>query len=371
VLLVGAGTALHGMYGPAFRFLPGARLCAVMDPWEEARARAVSDYGVRAYATLQRAIRHARPQVAIVGSPTFAHAGQVARLARAGIHVLCEKPMARTVQECDAMIAACDEAGVGLGVGFMKRFNVSLAAATRWVRSGRLGAVYEVDCEWSFPASSPPERYGHPHSDWRGWIDNWGGLFQDHGSHSIDLCRTWLGEVRSVSAQVRSVHPDVPVEDVAAVLCRHEGGGISTHRMNIRTHKPLCERYELFGVDGTLEVQWGGVWRWSAYTAEPMSVRLYRAGRERVDLTPRPEQAIDLELDKHGHYLNELRAFLAAVRRGRRPPVGGADGRAAVEVVTAAYCSAATGETVKLPLRQPLDVGAYFQRGLFKLDPRA
>jgi len=366
VALVGAGTALHGMFGPAFRFVEGARLTCVMDPWEEARIRAHRDYGVKAYATLANLIRHGRPDVAIVASPTHAHAQQVEQLARAGVHVFCEKPMARTVEECERMIRACEDSGVALGIGFMKRFNMSMALARRWLQQGKLGSLFQVDCLWSFPASHPPERYEHPHTDWRGHLENWGGLFQDHGSHTIDLCRDWLGEVTSVSAQMMALQADLPVEDVAAVLCRHSGGGISTHRMNIRTHKPLQERYELFGTEGTLEVQWGGVWRWSAYTAEPMNVYLHRAGRERVELTPRPEQALDVELRKNWHYLNELRGFLGALRRGRAVPVGGDQGRAAVEVVTAAYQSTATDRTVHLPLKEPVDVEGIFKSGVLK-----
>ena len=366
VALVGAGTALHGMYGPAFRFLEGARLECVMDPWEEARARARREYGVKAYSTLAGLIRHGRPDVAIVASPTQAHAQQVEQLARAGVHVFCEKPMARTVEECDRMIQACAAGGVALGIGFMKRFNMSIALARRWLEEGKLGSLFQVDCVWSFPASHPPERYEHPHTDWRGQLENWGGLFQDHGSHTIDLCRGFLGEVTSVSAQIRAIQQDLPVEDVAAVLCRHAGGGISTHRMNIRTHKPLEERYELFGTEGTLEVNWGGVWRWSAYTAEPMNVFLYRAGRERVELTPRPEQGLDVELRKNWHYLNELRGFMDALRSGRPVPVDGAQGRAVVEVINAAYQSTATDQTVHLPLEQPVDVEGIFRSGVLK-----
>ena len=364
--LVGAGTALHGMYGPAFRFLEGAELCCVMDPWAEARARAKRDYGIKAYATLSGMIRHGKPHVAIIGSPTHAHCEQVEDLARAGIHVFCEKPMARTPEECDRMIQACGENGVALGIGFMKRFNMSMALARRWVEEGRLGELFQVDCVWSFPASSPPERYEHPHTDWRGHLENWGGLFQDHGSHTIDLCRGFLGEITSVSAGIRALQKDLPVEDVAAVLCRHAGGGVSTHRMNIRTHKPLEERYEVFGTDGTLEVSWGGVWRWSAYTAEPMNVRLYRAGRERFELTPRPEQSIDVELEKNWHYLNELRGYIEALRAGRPAPVDGREGRAVVEVISAAYLAAAEDRTVKVPLEEPVDVEGIFTSGVLR-----
>ncbi len=203
--LLGAGTALHGMYGPALRHLPQAELVGVMDPWAEARDRARADYGVRAYKTLRGLLEHARPEVAVVASPTYAHLEQVVALAAAGVHVFCEKPMARTPGECDRMIDACARAGVLLGVGFMKRFNAAVIRAGELLRQGEVGELYQVDCEWSFPASHPPERYGHPHRDWRGRLENWGGVFQDHGSHTVDLCRLWLGEVTRVSARVRAL----------------------------------------------------------------------------------------------------------------------------------------------------------------------
>ena len=365
--LVGAGTALHAMYGPAFRFLEGARLTGVMDPWEEARIRAGDFEGVSAYESLDELIEKGRPDVAIVASPTAHHAEQVCRLAAAGVHVFCEKPMARDAGECDRMIRACREGGVRLGVGFMKRFNKSIVLATEWVRKRRLGRVFAVDCEWSFPAGHDHGVYRHPHRHWRGRLENWGGVFQDHGSHTIDLARLWLGEVRSVSALMQIVERGRPVEDVAAVICRHEGGAVSTHRMNIRTHKPLGERYEVFGAKGTLEIEWGGVWRWSAYTAEPMNVRLYRKGVDARDLTPRPEQAIDHEISRHWHYLVQLRAFLDALRREEPTPVGGEEGRAVVEVIGAAYRSAAEGgAAVSLPLAEPVDLEAIFTSGALR-----
>ena len=63
----------------------------------------------------------------------------------------------------------------------------AFVAAERELRRGAVGRLYQVDCEWSFPATHGPERYAHPHTDWRGHMENWGGVFQDHGSHTVDL----------------------------------------------------------------------------------------------------------------------------------------------------------------------------------------
>ena len=363
--LIGAGTALHAMYGPAFRFLEGARLTCVMDPWEEARARAEDYRGVTAYARLDELIERERPDVAIVASPTPFHAEQTVALAKAGVHVFCEKPMARDLAECDRMIRACREAGARLGVGFMKRYNKAVRVATEWAAKGRLGKLFALDCEWNFPAGRDHGVYAHPHRPWRGRRDNWGGVFQDHGSHTIDLARLWLGEPTWIAAQMGIAGKGTEVEDVAVAVLRHASGAISTHRMNIRTHKPLLERYDLYGAKGTMEIDWGGVWRWSAYTPEPMNVRVHRKGVEVLDLTPRPEQALDHEISRHWHYLAELRDFVAALRAGTPVPVPGEDGRAVVEVVSAAYLSAATGRGIALPLAEPVDVEAIFASGAF------
>jgi myo-inositol 2-dehydrogenase/D-chiro-inositol 1-dehydrogenase len=361
--LVGAGTALHAMYGPAFRFLEGARLVAVMDPWDEARARAEDYRGVVAYASLDALIEKERPDAAIVAGPTPFHAEQTVRLARAGVHVFCEKPMARDLAECDRMIAACRAAGVLLGIGFMKRYNKAVRVASEWAHKGRLGKLFALDAEWNFPAGHDHGVYAHPHRPWRGRRDNWGGVFQDHGSHTIDLARLWLGEPTWVAARMGIAGKGGEVEDVAVAIVGHAGGATSTHRMNIRTHKPLMERYDLYGTRGTLELDWGGTWRWSAYTAEPMNVRVHRKGVEVQDLTPRPEQAIDHEISRHWHYLAELRDFVAAIRNGTPAPVPGEDGRAVVEAIVAAYHAAATGRAVALPLSEPVDVGAIFATG--------
>ena len=359
--LVGAGTALHAMYGPAFRFLTEGRLTCVMDPDSEARRRAEDFRGVTAYSDLKELIKKERPEVAIIASPTSFHEEQAVMLAESGVHVFCEKPMARTPEECDRMIQACRKNKVLLGVGLMKRFNKSIRLATEWVDRKRLGRLFEVDFEWSFPAGHDHGVYAHPHSNWRGHLANWGGVFQDHGSHTIDLARLWLGRIISVSARMQVIQPKRQLEDVAVVVCRHQGGKVSTHRMNLKTHRPLMERYELFGTRGTMEIRWGGVWRWSAYTAEPMQVRVFRRGTETQDITPRPEQAIDHEISRYWHYLEELRAFCHAIRNGTEAPVSGEDGRLVAEAIVAAYQSAATDRTVKLPLTEPVQLDKIFK----------
>jgi len=361
--IVGAGTALHAMYGPAFRYIRRASLVAACDPWEEARRRAGEFAGLETYPDLEAMLDQTRLDAVIVASPTWFHRDHVLRIASAGLHVFCEKPMARTLEECDEMIEACRAGGAALGVGFMKRFNPSFVLATDMIRSGRLGRIVQVSCEWNFPAGQDHGIYAHPHTPWRGRPENWGGIFQDHGSHTVDLCRQWLGEVRTVSAEMLAVEQGRAVEEAASVVLRHEGGGISQHNMNMRTHKPLMERCEIFGVKHTLEISWGGTWRWSAYTPEPMNVRLFTKGTECLDLTLRPEQSPDQQAARSGHYVRELEAFIDALEAGTPPPVGGTDARAAIEVICAAILSSHESRKVALPLQDTSRIGEIFASG--------
>ncbi|HIC16757.1 TPA: Gfo/Idh/MocA family oxidoreductase, partial [Candidatus Poribacteria bacterium] len=119
------------------------------------------------------------------GTPVYSHSDDVIAVAESGKHVLCEKPMARTVTECDQIIQVCQQNGIILMVAFMKHYNKCFLQAKQMIENGDLGCVFQVRVDWSF--------LSHP-GGWRDSLPTWGGIYQDHGSHAIDLCRWWLGE---------------------------------------------------------------------------------------------------------------------------------------------------------------------------------
>jgi UDP-N-acetyl-2-amino-2-deoxyglucuronate dehydrogenase len=342
------------MYAPILRFLEHGQVTALMDPDPAALAvmRAVAP-GAATFTDYDRFLAQADMDAVIVASPVFLHCEQVTSAARAGKHVLCEKPMARTVAECDRMIAACRENGVTLMVAFMKRFDVSFQLAHQLIAAGELGEVFQARCEFSWHIP------GEGDEGWRAKRVTWGGMFQDHGSHTIDLCRWWLGDVARVSAEMRIVRPEREVEDAAFVTLRHTGGAISHHHVTGATHKPLREVYLLDGTKASLEMQFGPAW---SYTATlPFQMTLHEQGKRALDVTPRALPNLDDELRAHSHYLREIEHFCQSIQAGREPLTTGEDGRAAIEAINAAYLSAWRGETVQVPLSELPDLEQLFR----------
>ena len=370
--IAGCGATVP-MYMVTVRHIPDLAVTAIMDI-DPAKLASVGDYyGVdQRYTDYEQMLREADIDAVLIGTPTMLHREQAMLAARYGKHVLLEKPMAPTVSACRDVIAACEEHGVMLMIGFMKRFDKSFLTATDYVQSGRLGKVHQVSTRWSWCApkvgAKGSSEHGQPvshggiyldskHLSWREKLAlTYGGVYQDHGSHVTDLCRIWLGEITSVSAEVNIVRPGSEVEDQACVTYRHAGGGISVHLQNRVTHTALTEYYLIDGAEASLDLYVDRKWSYVSY--DPFTMNLYQDGVTRTDVTPAKDMSIDLEIERHGRYRNELAYFASCIRDGHEPAVNtGLDGLRSIEAVTAAYLSSATGRKIALPLSADDEAG--------------
>ncbi len=353
--MVGCGWGASALYAPFFRYLENGELVAVMDIDEE-RARAVQQQtgAPKVYRELEVLLADAGIDAVLIFTPPFAHAEQVALAAQAGKHVYCEKPMARTVAEADTMIAACHKYGVKLQIGFMKRFNPSFRLAKRLIEEGQLGEVFEMRAVWD-NARARTSRANYRHSALAG-----GGFMQEDGSHPLDVCRWWMGDVEEVSAYVMVVAANrFDNEDVGMVMMKHRNGALSSLHITMLTHRTGEESYEVFGTQGTLLMRWPFH---STHTLEPAILQLHQGANRIIDLTPPTSWNVHEEMLTNWQYLNELRAFCACILGDRAPEPTGEDGRAVVEILNAAYLSAQQGTKVHLPLTEAPDFAALFGR---------
>jgi glucose-fructose oxidoreductase len=271
---------------------------------------------------------------------------------------MCEKPMARTLAECDDMIAACDSAGVTLMVGFMKRFDKSMVHAKQLIEQDRLGAPLQVLCDWrgQQPGHRPDEIRERAFT-WRGKMQTWGGVYQDTGSHTTDLARWWLGDINTVSGELSILDRGREVEDSAVGVYLHEGGRRSVHLIGF-SNMDSRERYQIDGSKATLEIEYGPM---SFTSTDPFRMHLYEQGGTYVsDETRYNNIVLDEELRTAGRYKVELDHFCERVLDGQPPLTTGLDGRKAIEAINAVYLSAYLGEKVHLPLENTPDLGQIF-----------
>ena len=348
--------ASRTMFGPALKSLGDAEVVAWMDPLLEKAKRAADAYGGTVYTDYSEFLKHDDLDAVIIASPIWLHLPQVRETAAAGKHILCEKPMARNMSECQEIIDVCRNADVILMPGFMKRFDPAFLLVKQMIDSGELGEVFEISSDWSWPQ--------YFLSGWRDTVKCQGGLLQDHGSHTVDLARWWVGDIESVFASVRLLFEGREVEDYAHVVCRHTNGCISIHHNSRMTHRSLRECYRIEGSKGTLTVECEG--QWSFNHLYPFTVKLYRntKGISSIceDISPKPGTPLDEQLKRDNRYSGELQYFLDCIMKNKPPAYcSGQDGLAAIEVVNAAYLSARRNQAITLPLKGQYDLDEVFR----------
>ncbi len=361
---VGCGHCLRISFGPVLRFVEGLEVVAAVDPSPAALAEARDLYGIpNGYPTLEECLDRERVDAALIAAPVFEHCDLAEACARRGVHVLLEKPMARTVEECDRIIAAHKEAGTVLMVAFMKRFNRSLLKVAQLLEQGAIGQVMGVRHNWDWGGNES----GQFSPQWRGQLRTWGGQWQDHGSHSVDLAHWWAGPVRSVMACFDITEPHMEVENEYNVICTHASGARSVHLSTKLFHRENEEHYLIFGETGALELRHSsGVWQYTT----PYELYLHRYGRVRENHQPGFSRNWLEEGRQFGQYKVELDHFARCVRQGCQPLTTGESGRAVVEVICAAYLSAQEGREVRLPLARTPDLEAFFRALPRRIPPR-
>ncbi len=276
----------------------------------------------------------------VLAGPEQLRPEQTALAAAAGKHVLAEKPMATSVAACDAMIAACDAAGVQLMVVQSQRFRGVHQRAKRLLDAGQIGRVREMRLWSLFPAAWSESAVAS-----RPWYrDPQAGLFMSQGVHNFDLLRWIIGdEARSIYARVTSYGAH-GIPHLSAVAVVGFAGGATGHlwiNMELpdatfpdsQFHSQVVGERGLLDFDGYshLDMATGGAWRriWTQPPFDPLN----------------PSDPIRLE-----SFTAQMQAFIDCIRDGVPPLVTGAAGRAAVELCQAAVRSARSGQRLTLPL---------------------
>lgn len=314
------------------RGVEGARFEAIVEPLPEARAKAEASLGLsKSYAVLDEALGDPSIDALVVVTPTDLHREIVVKAARAGKHVLCEKPMAMSIAECEEMNAAAVEAGIKLQIGFMRRFDSRFLEAKRMIDDGAIGEVVQIKAVTHGP--SVPQR-------WMYDLKASNGPLAEVSSHDIDTLRWFAGcdvaEVYAVAGnfrcpEARSEFPDF--YDTFLMTVRFEDGKQGMIDGAASVFYGYDVRTEILGTKGILFV--GDV------APEPVRV-CSTDGR----LTQRANPSWrNLFADA---YAEEDRSFIRSILDDDKPRVTGRDGMEAVRVVIAGNRSIGAGRPVRL-----------------------
>jgi predicted dehydrogenase len=262
-----------------------------------------------------------------IASPVLPHKAQVLACAKAGKHVLCEKPLGRTVAEAQSMVAACKTAGVQLGTAFMMRFHSQHQKAAEMIQAGRLGKPVYARAQLSF--WYPPKPGAFRQDPALGG----GGSLIDTGNHCIDLLELFFGPVKAVSCFTNStVHP-YPSEDSAVVLLQFANGALGTVDVFFCIRDEGCKNaLELYGSLGSI-LATGTIGQGSQ---GEMNAYLPATKTKTIKIQPKPQNT----------YRAEIEAFSAALLAGTPNPLPAELGLRSQKIIAACYQSARTRRAV-------------------------
>ena len=249
--LIGCGDVARKRVAPALRDSALCELVAVSRARSELAASFAREFGARRWsADWHDFLMDYEIDAIYVATPVHLHAEQTIAAAERGKHVLCEKPMALNVAECDRMIAACRANDVKLGVAYYRHFYPAVRRVKELVDSGELGVpvVAQINAfEWFDPTQSDP----------RAWLINrslsGGGPMFDFGCHRIEVLIDIFGDVREVKATLANTFFDREVEDTATALFQFERGTCGTLTVTHAAREPQ-DTFDLFCSHGSIHI---------------------------------------------------------------------------------------------------------------------
>ena len=332
-------TGLHpdNKIAPAINAAADAELVAVCSRDQGRADEFAQRHGARAaYNSLEAMLADNRIDAVFIASPNSLHSSQAIQSAQAGKHVLSEKPMTTTLADAVAMVRACRDGGVKLGVGFELRHNPGHTLARDLVMAGTLGRVTMAQGQWGFGTRG--QEIFPPRTGLRQWWDDpdaIGGAstLMGTGVHVMDLLRFVLGqEITEVAAITDGQTAERPLEQIAALSLRFSGGTLGTlvcGRLLPDTRNDLA----LYGINGRFTSR-ETVWEALKGEIEVVSDAVNRSEAY-------PENYL-------GNFIAQTEDFQRAVAEDREPAATGLDGLRVVETTLAAIESARTGRVVKV-----------------------
>ncbi len=352
VALVGCGK-VAGIHAAALAEMPEAEFVAACDISADRAEAFAAKYRVRPFTDLGTMLREARPEAIIIGTPHPLHAEAAVRAAEAGAHVLVEKPLAASLADCDAMLAAARKSGITLGCISQRRFYEPVQRMKRAIDAGKIGTpalgVF-IQYSWrdaAYYASDP----------WRGkWDTEGGGVLVNQSPHQLDILLWLMGPAAEVSGYWANLnHPTVEVDDTAVASIRFKNGGLGSIITSLSQKPGITTKVHIHGSNGAsvgVETDRGATFiAGVSAIAEPPLTDLWTVPGEEDQLAQfQAEDRAAFNSIRATIYYHKLQIadFLNSIREGRPPLVTGETGRAVVELFTAIYQSSREKRAVAL-----------------------
>jgi len=280
--------------------------------------------------TEQELLTNPQVDVICICTPSGQHAAQTIAAAQARKHVLVEKPMATRLEDADAMIAACHQNQVTLGVVFPSRTKPVFQRIHAAIQSGELG-------ELTLGLVNLPYYRSQDYYDqaaWRGtWALDGGGVLMNQGIHQVDLLGWFMGNPVSVQAHALTLQREIEVEDTLSASLRFANGALAAINATVTAAPGFPPRIEIYGTRGGVQTEGDTVMRWWSEDAPP-----------KEDSVAAPPSAAGAGADPRGistaGHIAIVSDFIKALHEKRPPLVDGPEGRHSLAIVISIYQAA-------------------------------
>ena len=343
--IIGCGM-IAKFHARAIADIRGTKLVACQSRRLEAAEAFTSEFGGQAYESLEEMLAHPELDIVTICTPSGAHLEPAVAAARAGKHVIVEKPLEITLKRCDRIIEACDKAGVTLSTIFPSRFHESSQLLKKAVDTAKFGRLTLGD---AYVKWFRTQEY-YDSGAWRGtWELDGGGALMNQAIHSVDLLTWLMGPVEEIMAHTATLaHDRIEVEDVATATLRFANGALGTIEATTAAYPGMLKRIELHGSQGSAVMIEEDITTWDF--AKPTAADRKLLERMQGQTKTGGGAADPAAIGHHGHAA-QFREILKAIKTNSTSSVDGREGRRAVEIILAIYKSAESGKAVSLPLK--------------------
>lgn len=334
--LVGCGV-IAPIHARSIAELPEAKLVAVCDIIPEKAQQLAQTYPAEVYTDYYELVQCDDIDVVVVLTPSGLHAEIGIAAAEAGKHVIVEKPMDVTLAKADALIAACQKAGVKLCSISQHRFDPAVMALKRAVDMQQLG---QLNFGGSHTKWYRSQEY-YDSGSWRGtWALDGGGALINQSIHYVDLLQYIMGPVEELHSYCSGrAHERIEVEDIAVAAVKFRSGAIGLLEGNTAAYPGFVARLDIYGTNGSVIIENDQISQWHLRSKEPCPVESeptgFIGGTSSKDIW-------------HLSHKRQIKDMIDAICEDREPLVNGVEGRKPLEIVLAVYESARTGKTVRL-----------------------
>ncbi|MBE7052671.1 MAG: Gfo/Idh/MocA family oxidoreductase [Ruminococcaceae bacterium] len=332
--IIGCGS-IATWHAKAIKMSKNGILAGVADAKKEnAKRFSENNENVKYFDSIDEMLKSDEIDAVTICTPSGFHASVALEAINAGKHVLIEKPLAITNEDCQKVIKAAKEKGVCAGVISQHRFIEAIQELKGFVSGGKLGKLITADLLMKYYRSQ--EYYDS--SAWRGTWALDGGALMNQGIHGVDLLLYIMGPVKRVFGCINTLTHDIEAEDTSVATVEFQNGALAVIQSTTSIYKGFPRSLTISGTKGTVTVK-----------ADNIS----RCEIEGLDYNLKPENAVvnsfndPKALDISGHAF-QIQDFIDAVINKTEPMIPLEDGFRAVEVINAVYSSSKTGKAVVL-----------------------